>query len=68
LLPDGAERLRGGLVTPNFFETLGVAASRGRTFNSRDQEGEPLVVISDGYCAASSAAILISSAGRLTCS
>jgi len=49
LLPDGAERLRGGLVTPNFFETLGVAASRGRTFNSRDQEGEPLVVISDGY-------------------
>ena len=49
LLPDGAERLRGGLVTPNFFETLGVAASTGRTFNPRDQEGELLAVISDGY-------------------
>jgi len=47
--PDGAERLRGGLVTPNFFETLGVTAARGRLFGSRDNDAEPLAVISDGY-------------------
>jgi predicted permease len=43
--PDGAERLRGALVTPNFFETLGAAAAVGRTFSSTD--GDRLVVISD---------------------
>jgi len=49
LAPDGAERLRGGLVTPNFFETLGVQAAVGRLFGSRDNDTDPLAVISDGY-------------------
>ena len=48
-LPDGTERLRGGLVTPNFFETLGVHASVGRLFGSRDIDSEPLAVLSDAY-------------------
>jgi predicted permease len=47
--PDGAERLRGGLVTSNFFETIGVTAARGRLFGPRDSDREPLAVISDGY-------------------
>jgi putative ABC transport system permease protein len=45
--PDGAERLRGAGVTPNFFELLGARATRGRTFSSADTDA-PLVVISDG--------------------
>jgi len=48
-LPDGAERLRGGLVTSNFFEVLGVPAALGRLFSSRDGEAEPVAVLSDGY-------------------
>jgi putative ABC transport system permease protein len=44
--PDGAERLRGMWVTPNFFETLGVWAAQGRTFSSPDRD-PALVVISD---------------------
>jgi putative ABC transport system permease protein len=41
---DGAERLHGAFVTPTFFQTLGIAASMGRTFT----DGDPtdLVVIS----------------------
>jgi len=48
-LPDVAERLRGGLVTSNFFETLGVHAAMGRLFGSRDNDSEQLAVLSDGY-------------------
>ena len=47
ILPDGAERLRGAQVTPNFFELLGVHASLGRAFAAADGEA-PLAVISDG--------------------
>lgn len=47
ILPDGAERLRGAQVTPNFFELLGVRASVGRAFGTADGE-TPLAVISDG--------------------
>jgi putative ABC transport system permease protein len=44
--PNGAERLRGMWVTPNFFETLGVRAAAGRTLASTDRDSS-LVVISD---------------------
>ena len=42
---DGAERLRGAFVTPNFFELLGVEAAVGRTFGSEDGEAAPDVVV-----------------------
>ena len=35
LTSDGPERLRGSLVTPNFFSILGVSAALGRTMDSR---------------------------------
>jgi predicted permease len=43
---DGAERLRGSFVTPNFFSLLGVSAVVGRTFG--DGDGQESVVLSDG--------------------
>jgi predicted permease len=46
--PNGAERLRGMWVTPNFFETLGVRAAQGRTFLSTDRDSA-FVVISDAF-------------------
>jgi putative ABC transport system permease protein len=46
ILPDGAERLQGAQVTPNFFELLGARAAIGRAFSSADGDG-PLAVISD---------------------
>lgn len=42
---DGAERLRGSIVTPNFFAVLGVNAAIGRTFVESDDRGA--VVLSD---------------------
>ena len=49
LLRDGgAERLRGVLATPNFFDLLGVRAAHGRTLLPSDTQGEPVVVLSDG--------------------
>ena len=36
VLPDRAERLNGALVSPNFFEILGVSAMRGRLFSTAD--------------------------------
>jgi hypothetical protein len=42
-----AERLRGALATPNFFDLLGVRAALGRTFLPSDNDGEPVVVMSD---------------------
>jgi putative ABC transport system permease protein len=42
-----AERLRGVLATPNFFDLLGVRAALGRTLLPSDAEGEPAVVLSD---------------------
>lgn len=50
VLPDRAERLRAGLVTPNFFTVLGVNAILGRTFTPADDvDGrDDLVVLSHG--------------------
>jgi putative ABC transport system permease protein len=45
---DGADRLRGASVTPNFFELLGVRAQLGRVFSSADGEAAPAAVISHG--------------------
>ena len=42
---DGAERLRGSMVTPNFFSLLGVQAAIGRTFVESDQRN--VVILSD---------------------
>ena len=48
-LGDRAERLRGALVTPNFFDVLGVTAAAGRLFAAADEtSAEPLLVLSDG--------------------
>ena len=46
----GAERLRGGLVTPNFFTTLGVTAVAGRVFTADDEAAgvKDLAVLSHG--------------------
>ncbi|MBZ5498903.1 MAG: ABC transporter permease, partial [Acidobacteriia bacterium] len=47
-LGDRAERLRGALVTPNFFDVLGVKAVAGRLFAATDEtSAEPLLVLSD---------------------
>ena len=47
---DGAERLRGAFVTPNFFELLGVRAAAGRTFDSADgASAQTTVAISDAF-------------------
>ena len=43
---DRALRLRGGLVTPNFFSLLGVRATIGRAFAPSDSDGPPVVVLS----------------------
>lgn len=47
LLADGAERLRGAVVTPNFFDLLGVRAAIGRAFSDADRD-DAVAVISDG--------------------
>ena len=49
VLADRAERLRAGLVTPNFFRTLGVSAAIGRVFSPDDEKkgDTALVVLSD---------------------
>ena len=46
---DRTERLRGALVTPEFFEVLGVHAAVGRTFDRTDESAgrTDLVVLSD---------------------
>jgi predicted permease len=46
----GAERLRGALVTPNFFSTLGVTAATGRVFTEDDEAAgaRDLAVLSHG--------------------
>jgi predicted permease len=41
-----AQELPGMMVTEDFFETLGVPAQIGRTFDTRDLKGPPLVVLS----------------------
>jgi putative ABC transport system permease protein len=50
VLPDHAERLRAGLVTPNFFSVLGVHAALGRVFSPHDQTAgyDNLIVLSHG--------------------
>ena len=48
VLDDRAERLRGGIVTPNFFTVLGATAALGRTFTNEDDAAgrHNLVVLS----------------------
>lgn len=48
VLPDRAERLKAGLVTPNFFSVLGAQAALGRVFSQADEsEGhDDLIVLS----------------------
>jgi putative ABC transport system permease protein len=49
VLGDRAERLRGALATPDFFDLLGVRAARGRLFGPGDeQSAERPVVLTDG--------------------
>jgi putative ABC transport system permease protein len=40
---EGAERLRGAFVTPNFFETLRVSTRLGRTFSSDDTDDRAVI-------------------------
>jgi len=35
------------IASPDYFETLGIPLRRGRTFDERDREGAPLVVVID---------------------
>jgi predicted permease len=43
----GAERLNGAFVTPNFFDILGVRAAAGRLFTAADEaSADPLIVLS----------------------
>ena len=48
--PDKTERVRGALVTPNFFSVLGAKAASGRLFTADDTpaDGDP-VVLSDAF-------------------
>src|SRR4051812_41623802 len=49
---NGAESIFGGLVTLNYFDTLGARPSAGRLFSSRDDEAadaSPLVVLSHRF-------------------
>ena len=50
VLPDRAERLRAGLVTPNFFRVLGARAALGRVFSPEDGAAgrDDLIVLSHG--------------------
>ena len=46
-----AERLRGGVVTPQYFELFGISAAQGRNFNEADgKPGAPRVaILTNGY-------------------
>jgi putative ABC transport system permease protein len=44
---DYTERLDAALATPNLFQVLGIAASRGRVFEGTDESGPRTVVLSD---------------------
>jgi hypothetical protein len=48
--PNGAERISGVAVTPNYFRLLGVRPARGRIFEQRDlmQAGRPAMM--SGRC------------------
>jgi putative ABC transport system permease protein len=46
VMPGRSERLRGALVTPNFFELLGTRTAMGRGFASSDTEANPVAVLS----------------------
>jgi predicted permease len=48
--PDRVQRLNSALVTPNFFDILGIHAERGRVFGAADErEGTPLIVLSQAF-------------------
>ena len=51
VLPDHAERLRAGLVTPNFFSLLGAHAALGRVFSPDDYAAgyDNLIVLSHEF-------------------
>ena len=44
-LDDGSYALTGGLVSSNYFETLGVRLREGRTFTTGDQQASDLVAV-----------------------
>jgi len=44
-----ARKITGEIVTPNFFQALGVAPARGRLFDDSDLSGPLAVVISDSF-------------------
>ncbi len=44
-LEDRAERLRGALVTANFFDVLGTPAAIGRTITAADETGQPTAIV-----------------------
>jgi putative ABC transport system permease protein len=45
-VPAGQEdNIRSGMVTPDFFRTLGIQMERGRPFDERDREGAPRVAV-----------------------
>jgi putative ABC transport system permease protein len=48
---DGAEVMRGAIVTPGFFEAFAALPIRGRTFIDRDDvaNGPPVVIVSYGF-------------------
>ena len=48
-LEDRAERLRGAIVTANFFDVLGTRAALGRTITAADESANPTaIVLGDG--------------------
>jgi predicted permease len=48
-LPDGTYEVRGEMVTPNYFETLGVDLVEGRPFTSEEAEGAGEFPVVIGY-------------------
>lgn len=48
-LPDGTYEIRGEMVTPNYFETLGVRLAEGRGFTSEEAEGADELPVVIGY-------------------
>jgi predicted permease len=42
---DGSYAIHGGLVTPNYFDTLGLTLARGRTFTDEEGAAPPLTAV-----------------------
>jgi hypothetical protein len=48
-LPDGTYEVRGEMVTPNYFQTLGVSLIEGRPFTAEEAEGTGELPVVIGY-------------------